>query len=519
MRDKVLGYGWPFRPEWSSNSTRKPRFFDWTADPKQATVDVAVYIGGAIQNGIDAPGRKIGWILESPEIARWQNTTPFIEQNLERVVSSYEVVLASDRKFCMLHPNIVYHPAGSNLPWVPESRYGIYRKTRMCSMFASTKKMVEAHRYRQRVAERLRHKLDLYGGACGSPRIGGNGPSPDKSDGLIPYRFQVVIENASADLYYTEKITDCFATGTVPIYWGAPTIDELFDSDGIIRFDDDFDPDALGEDLYYSMMPAIRENFRRVQELEGADDLLYRRFIRGEDAGPWKSGAASGHGPNRCNAVDAGVPWKAWEANRILAMTRSVPGSEKEHLRVVTATERKTIASVAEIPPELVTVRHVASTMAPLQSAGSAGAIAMEQLNKAFLLHLPDAFIGDNVVSTGSATTRSDAGGSDGAGATMSAPARFGTSMPPSRSAPGAAKRFSISSSMRCQRSRRSSTCWRLRRWRTSASSPTTSRVAPRSGSGSASGLLTESSPSRLTRRRASSSMPIWCCFRSSSRT
>jgi len=51
--------------------------------------------------------------------------------------------------------------------------------------------------------------------------------------------FHVAVENVYHKNWYTEKITDAFATKTVPIYWGCPNINELgYDERGIIRFND-----------------------------------------------------------------------------------------------------------------------------------------------------------------------------------------------------------------------------------------------------------------------------------------
>jgi hypothetical protein len=408
MRDRVLGFGWPFAPSESSNSTRKPRLFDWTDDPGAATVDIVVYIGMVIADGIDQPGRKLAWIHESPEIARWQGTAPYIESNLEKVMASYEWVLASDRAFCELHERIVYHPAAANLPWIPERQYAIYKKDKLCSMFASMKDMVPAHRYRREVAARLKDKLDLFGGACGSPRIGGNATHPDKSQGMIPYMFQVVMENANADFYYTEKIADCFATGTVPIYWGSRSIGEIFDTNGIIWFDDDFDVDSLSEELYFEMMPAIRNNFQRIQNLEGTDDLLYRKFIRGPVAGeeitPWivpprQRGTIVAPLRLRPPAAPApgSVPWPPWDAGRASASRRKSDTGRRDWLEIVRAPDKRTVSNLAEVPPDRVTVRTVTSRMVPPGSV-AAPMSWPPQLTEAFLLHLPDAFIGDNVV-------------------------------------------------------------------------------------------------------------------------
>jgi len=399
MRDKVLGYGWAFEPRWSSNSRRKPRLFDWTDDPAEATADVSVYMGRAILEGVDAPGRKIAWLLESPDISAWQRITPAIERDLDRIVSGYEWLLTCDRAFCEVHPKIAYHPAAANLPWIPEKQYAIYRKSKLCSMFASNKSMVEGHAYRKRVAAQLEDKLDLFGGACGSPRIGGKRTHPDKSEGMIPYMFQVVLENANIDFYYTEKITDCFATGTVPIYWGSTCIGELFDTDGILFFADDFDVDSLSEDLYYEMMPAIRNNFRLVQELEGTDDLLYRKYIRGplpgEDLGPWI--------PRQCAAppeeqAAGGVPWEPWDPDRVAAAQRSVDATAEERLQIVKTAEKTTIRALEQVASDRVSTRKVREHMQPPRAIAQRRPSSQPRITTAFLLHLTDAYIGDNVV-------------------------------------------------------------------------------------------------------------------------
>ena len=147
-------------------------------------------------------------------------------------------------------------------------------------MIASAKQMVDGHRVRLEYAEKLKGRLDLYGGACGSPKVTSEEYILDKSDGLAPYMFSVAMENCRVSLYYTEKLTDCFVTGTVPIYWGSDDIGEIFDEKGIIKLDDDFDISALNSNLYADMMPHIRNNFEIASTLEGADDALFDKYIR-----------------------------------------------------------------------------------------------------------------------------------------------------------------------------------------------------------------------------------------------
>lgn len=54
------------------------------------------------------------------------------------------------------------------------------------------------------------------------------GPVHDKLQTIKNYRFYICYENSSElKGYITEKIFDCFAAGTLPIYWGATNIEQV----------------------------------------------------------------------------------------------------------------------------------------------------------------------------------------------------------------------------------------------------------------------------------------------------
>lgn len=55
-----------------------------------------------------------------------------------------------------------------------------------------------------------------------------------KWDTLSNYRFSLCFENMPMQGYITEKLFDCFYAGTVPIYWGAPDIDQLVPSEAYV---------------------------------------------------------------------------------------------------------------------------------------------------------------------------------------------------------------------------------------------------------------------------------------------
>lgn len=85
-------------------------------------------------------------------------------------------------------------------------------------------------------------------------------------DATFEYMFQFAIENCCSHGYFTEKIIDCFATCTVPIYLGAPDIGRYWNMDGIIALDVDNwvnQVNSLTPEDYRIRMGAIADNFER----------------------------------------------------------------------------------------------------------------------------------------------------------------------------------------------------------------------------------------------------------------
>ncbi len=93
-----------------------------------------------------------------------------------------------------------------------------------------------------------------------------------KNYGLKDYMFSIVIENTKQDYYFTEKLIDALLTGTVPIYYGCPSIGDFFNTEGMIIVDNINDfmnaIDTLTNDKYESMMPHIQDNFERAKKFK-----------------------------------------------------------------------------------------------------------------------------------------------------------------------------------------------------------------------------------------------------------
>lgn len=50
-----------------------------------------------------------------------------------------------------------------------------------------------------------------------------------KFAGLIPYEYSIAVENSEEKNYLTEKFVDCVLCSAIPIYHGAPNVDDIYD--------------------------------------------------------------------------------------------------------------------------------------------------------------------------------------------------------------------------------------------------------------------------------------------------
>ena len=95
--------------------------------------------------------------------------------------------------------------------------------------------------------------------------------------------FSVVFENVKKEHLFTEKIIDCFLTGTIPIYWGANKITEYFNKDGIILVENFENIKDVLEDIcsesYQKRSLAILENFEIAKQFKTVEDFIYKNFL------------------------------------------------------------------------------------------------------------------------------------------------------------------------------------------------------------------------------------------------
>ena len=240
---------------------KESKYIEWVSDGGDATF----YIDNTINDGIqdNRTGPKYLWLLESKFIK--PGLVESIIENRQLVEDTYDTIFTHDQRLLALGDKYKWVPAQGF--WIKEPK--IYEKSKMISMISSNKRMCEGHLKRLEWVEKIGDQVDLYGR--------GFNEIAEKEEGLCDYMFSVAIENGEYETYFTEKLLDCFATGTIPVYLGAPDVGEHFNLDGIIILSDEFD---VSEDIYYSKMDAIRDNLERAKEMEILEDFIYTRYLK-----------------------------------------------------------------------------------------------------------------------------------------------------------------------------------------------------------------------------------------------
>jgi hypothetical protein len=256
-----------------SSNRNHPKLIQWlpkdTKEPYEHTIYVDHYIGGM---GFSDPSRnKMGWLLESPQmneqiIRQLLSDLPKTREHFKYIFTNMDSLIELGEPFVYTISNAV--------PWIWEENRKIHSKSKLVSMIASNKGWLRGHQNRLRWVEKLKDKVDLFG--TGRPF-----QLKDKEDGLRDYMFSVAIENDASDTYFTEKLTDCFVMGTVPVYYGSrKVVEKYFDPRGVIFLEDDPDLQTLSKEKYEELMPFIEKNFKSAQKLPIAEDYIYENYLK-----------------------------------------------------------------------------------------------------------------------------------------------------------------------------------------------------------------------------------------------
>jgi len=214
--------------------------------------------------------KKVGWLLEPRSIK------PRIYEHISKVEDKFDYIITHDKKLLSSGPFSKYRFAPVGGCWIAEENYKIFPKDKLVSTIVSPKKHTDGHRLRHVIVDKYRREIDVFGSDYN--------PIETKEEGLTQYQFSVVVENSSVEGYFTEKLLDCFAVGTIPIYWGCRNIEDFFDPAGILRFDSpqQFNSimSSLDGSLYNKLLSPAKKNFQLFRQYELTEDWIYENILK-----------------------------------------------------------------------------------------------------------------------------------------------------------------------------------------------------------------------------------------------
>ena len=234
--------------------------------------DIVIYSDDTIQTDLPRTleaKNKIGWLMETREI----NPTRY--DNFESYQNNFDFIMTHDKQLLEKYPDKTkFIPFGGS--WIKDYNFKMFPKIKNVSMIYSDKNFMPGHKIRHQIVNSV-NKIDLFG-------RGSNHPIEYKEDALKDYRFSIVVENSKTDNYFTEKLIDCFAVGTIPIYWGCPNIDKFFNTQGMLLFDTIEELhniiSSLSDDKYNSMLQAANENLTISKNYNVIEDWMYKNILK-----------------------------------------------------------------------------------------------------------------------------------------------------------------------------------------------------------------------------------------------
>jgi hypothetical protein len=248
--------------------SKKPALIEYSKDESQ-NYDLSLFTDDFFEESIilnDSSKTKVGFLVES----KIYYPDPYVK--IEKVANLFDLIVTHDKQTLQRYTNAVFAPFGGS--WAEEKDiFNNWSKSKLISCIASKKIDTHGHLLRHRLISLFskKYKWDLWGG--------GYRKFDSKRKPLASYMYSVAIQNGRYPTYFTEILTDPFLFKTIPIYWGAPDIGSIFNSDGFYTFDSDSDLQEILEKIspadYLAKKDAIEENYQIALGMRNTDALLF----------------------------------------------------------------------------------------------------------------------------------------------------------------------------------------------------------------------------------------------------
>jgi hypothetical protein len=258
---------------------RYPKYILW--DRNNYGLKNHVYSHMKILSPKGKPVKKFAFFIESEAI---ESEHYKIFDTHKGLSNDFDLIFTHSERLLDTYKNAVFVPGAG--VWYGTAKHGgimnseqYKMKTENISIVSSEKTMCELHKFRIALARHYKKSgtVDTFGTFDG-------GKFSKIVDTLEKYRYSIVVENDISPYWFTEKIMNCFASMTIPIYIGATKIADFFNADGIIQASaSDFDLiDKIvancNENDYELRVAAMIDNYNRVQKYLCLEDYLYTRY-------------------------------------------------------------------------------------------------------------------------------------------------------------------------------------------------------------------------------------------------
>jgi hypothetical protein len=274
---KINLIGGGFQHDVCSSAMNTNKYVEWVKD---GSANISIHLDYAINTPTNKSKINFGWFAESSAII--PTIIDQVKNNLDFYKTNFKYIFTHDKRIISIDPEFFKFVVPNALPWIKNKK--IYDKTKNVSFIVSNKSFTSGHRFRLSALQKYSDNVDHFGRGFKNElpwviNIDGieeNG----KFLALRDYRYSFAFENDDYPSIYCEKLTDCFATGTIPIYWGSPDIENYFDKNGIIFFNENFDIKMLTKEYYFSKMDSIKNNFELSLDLLSSEDYIYINYLK-----------------------------------------------------------------------------------------------------------------------------------------------------------------------------------------------------------------------------------------------
>lgn len=263
MKEKFFIHDDSFSHSYSSSWYHKPENFEWTRKDHHLFENIFITDLFAVDRYF---GKKVyGWLIEP------HNLIPKQYEYAINNINKFEKIFTYDKNLLKISDKFELLPIGGC--WIEQEDRKIYEKTKLISTVISSKNSLTGHKLRHEIVKTV-NNIDIFG--YNHQKL------PTKIESLKDYMFSIVVENERLDYLFTEKIIDCFMTGTIPIYWGCPSIGDFFDINGILTFNDINELNQIVKNInqktYSDSFKAIQNNFEICKKYSIADDIIYNKI-------------------------------------------------------------------------------------------------------------------------------------------------------------------------------------------------------------------------------------------------